>query len=94
MASEQIMSEAITRVVAEATRGASQIMAEARVERTHDRSGPKVDGPAMRQSTFDWNAQQKYSGLKTFCLEAIHIISTYNTLQTDKLLLVKNWLGR
>ena len=43
MASEQIMSEAIARAVAEATRIALQTVAEAQVERTHDGSGPRVD---------------------------------------------------
>ena len=41
MASEQIMSEAIAREVAEATRIALQTMAEAWAERPHDGSGPK-----------------------------------------------------
>ena len=88
------MSEAITRAVAEAIRIAIQTMVEAQVERMHDGSGPKVDGPTMKQPTFDWNAQDKYSKLKTFRLEVNNILSTYNTPQTDKLTLVKNWLGR
>ena len=53
MASEKIMSEAIARAVAEATRIALQTMVEAQVERTHDGSGPKLGGPAMKQPTFD-----------------------------------------
>ena len=94
MASEQIMSEAIARAVAEATRAALQTMAEAQVERMHDRSGPKVGSPKMWQPTFDWNVQDKYCKLKTFQLEVNNIISTCNTPQTNKLVLVKNWLGR
>ena len=94
MASEQIMSEAITRTVAEATRIALQTMVEAWAERMHDGSGPKVGHPAIKQPTFDWNMQDKYSELKTFQLEVNNILSTYNILQTDKLVLVKNWLGR
>ena len=43
---------------------------------------------------FNGNAQDKYSELKTFCLEVNNIISTYNTPQIDKLALVKNWLVR
>ena len=66
MASEQIMSEAIARAVAEATRIALQTMAEDWLERMHDGSGPKVDSPAMKQPTFDWNVQDKWSELKTF----------------------------
>ena len=94
MASDQIKSKAITRAVAEATRIAIQTMAEAQAERTHDRSGPKVGGPTMKQLAFNWNAQDKYSELKTFRLEINNILSTYNTPQADKLALVKNWLGR
>ena len=88
------MSEAIARTVAEATRTALQTMVEAWVERMHDGSGPKLGTPAMKQPTFDWDAQDKYSELETFTLEVNNILSTYNTPQTDKLLLVKNWLGR
>ena len=93
MESEQIMSEAIARAVAEATRIAIQTMAEAQVERMHDGSGPKVGSPTMKQLTFNWNAQDKYSELKTFRLEVNNILSTNNTPQADKLVLVKNWLG-
>ena len=64
--SEQIMSEAITGAVAEATRIALQTMAEAQTERKHTGSGPKVGGPTMKQPTFNWNTQDKYSELKTF----------------------------
>ena len=49
MASEQIMSEGITRAVVEATSIAIQTMAEAQVGRTHGRSGPKIGGPTMKQ---------------------------------------------
>ena len=48
----------------------------------------------MKQPTFDWDAEDKYNELKIFRLEVNNILSTYNTLQTDKLALVKNWLGR
>ena len=94
MASEQIMSEVIARAVAEATRIAIQTMVEAQAERMHDRSGPKIGSPTMRQPMFNWNAQYKYSELKTFRLEVNNVLSTYNTPQTEKLVLGKNWLGR
>ena len=51
MASEQIMSEAIARAVAEATRIALQTLVDAQAERMHDRSGLKVGSPAMKQPT-------------------------------------------
>ena len=94
MTSEQIMNEVITKAVAEATRVAIQAMVEAQVERMHDISGPKIGSSTMKQPTFDWNAEDKYSELKTFRLEVNNVLSTYNTPQTDKLALVKNWLGR
>ena len=89
MATEQIMSEAITKAVAEATRVAIQTMAEARVEKTSDMVGPKIGSPTMKQPTFDWDSEDKYSKLKRFRLEVNNLLSTYNTPQTDKLALVK-----
>ena len=90
MASEQAMSKA----VAEATRIAIQTMAEALVERMHDTSGPKIGSPTMKHPTFNWNVEDKYSKLKTFRLQVNNVSSIYNTPQTDKLAVVKNWLGR
>ena len=60
----------------------------------YDASGPKVGGPAMKELMFNWNAQDKYSELKTFMLEANNVLSMYNTPETVKLAVVKNWLGR
>ena len=48
----------------------------------------------MKQPTFEWDDEDKYNELKIFRLEVNNILSTYNTLQTYKLALVKNWLGR
>ena len=93
MASERIMSKAITRAVAKATRIAIQTMVEAQAERMHYGSWPKVGSLTMKQLTFNCNTEDKYSELKTFRLEVSNILSTYNTPQTDKLVLV-NWLGR
>ena len=64
MATEQIMSEAIAKAVAEATRVAMQAMAEAQVEQMHNMTGPKIGSPAMKQPTFDWDAEDKYNKLK------------------------------
>ena len=64
-------------------------MAEAQVERMYDISGPKIGGPAMKQPLFDWNAEDKYSKLKTFRLKVNNVLSTYNTPQTDSLAVVK-----
>ena len=48
----------------------------------------------MKQLTFDWNAEDKYSKLKTFRLEVNNVLSMHYILQTDKVVVVKNWLGR
>ena len=89
MASEQVMTKVITSMVAEATRVVIQTMVEAWAERMHEISGPKIGGPTMKQLTFDWNAEDKYSKLKPFRLEGNNVLSTYNTPQTDKVAVVK-----
>ena len=48
----------------------------------------------MKKPTYNWNVQDKYRELKTFRLEVNNILLTYYTPQTDKLVLVKHWLGR
>ena len=60
----------------------------------HDMAGSRIGGPTMKQPTFDWDAEDKYSGLKTIRLEVNIVLSTYHTPQTDKLALVKNWSRR
>ena len=74
MASEQMMSKAITRAVAEATRVALQTMSEAQAERAENTAGPKLGSPMMKQPTFNWEAPDKYSKLKTFRLEVNNIL--------------------
>ena len=74
MASEQVMNKVIARVVAEATRVAIQTMVEAWVERMHDILGPRIGGPTMKQLAFDWNAEDKFSELKTFRLEVNNVL--------------------
>ena len=57
-------------------------------------AGSKIGRPAMKQPSFNWEADDKYSKLKTFRLEVNNILITYNTPQTEQLAMVKNWLGR
>ena len=57
-------------------------------------AGPKIGGPAMKQPTFNWDSEDRYSELKTFKLEVNNILSTYNTPQAEQLAMVKKWLGR
>ena len=95
MVSEQIiMNETIAKAVAEATRAAIQAMAATTAERPQGAAGPKICGPAMKQPTFNWEMEDKYSKLKTFRLEVKNILSTYNSPLTEQLAIEKNWLGR
>ena len=95
MASEQItLRETIAKAVAEATRVAIQAMVATVAERPQSTAGPKVGGPAMKQPTFNWETEDKYSKLKTFKLGINNVLSMYNTPQAEQLVMVKNWLGR
>ena len=85
MTSEQMMSEAIARAVAEATRIVLQTMVEAQTERTQNATGPKLGGPTLKQPSFDWEAPDKYTELKTFKLEVNNVLSTYNIPEAESL---------
>ena len=76
------------------TRKSIQAMAAATAERPQSMAGPKIGGSPMKQPTFDWEADDKYSELKTFRLEVNNILTMYNKPQTEQLAVVKNWLGR
>ena len=65
MASEQaITNEAIAKAVVEVTKEAIQAMVVATAERPQSVMGPKIGKPAMEQSNFNWEADDKYSELK------------------------------
>ena len=93
MASDQVIAnEAISKAVAKATRAAIQVMAPAVAERPPSIAGPKLGRPAMKQPS--WEADNKYSELKTFRLEVNNLLTIYNTPKAEQLAMVKNWLGR
>ena len=84
MVSEQeIANEVIAKAVVEVTRAAIQAMAAAVAERPQSVAGPKKVGPGMKQPTFNWEADDKDSELKTFKLEVNNILTTFNTPQTE-----------
>ena len=92
---EQIeMSEVIAKAMAEAMQIVIQTMAEMhlRVEETQQR--PKIGSPVLKQPQFKWDATDNYSEWKAFMLEIKNVLSTYNTLEHNKIAIVKNWLGR
>ena len=55
------MSEAIMKALAGAMTVAIHAMAKAAAEQPHGTVGPKIGTPAMKQSTFNWDADNKYS---------------------------------
>ena len=72
----------------------SQAMAETQLQRMPNTSGPKVGSPVQKQPSFNWEATDKYTEWKAFILEVRNVLSTYNLQETDKIVMVKNWLGR
>ena len=93
MSSEQASTNEAERV-AEATRVAVQVMAAAIAERSWSAVGTKIGRPAMKQPSFNWEKDDKYSKLRNFRLEVNNIITLYNTPHAEQLVIVKNWLGR
>ena len=69
MASEQaIANEAIAKAVVEATKAPVKAMVAATAERPQSVAGPKIGGPAIKQPSFNQEADGKYSKLKNFSL--------------------------
>ena len=76
---EQIMSGAIAKAVAEATRIVIQMMAEMQAQRTPNVAGPKLGAATLKQPTLNWETLDKYTELKAFILEVRNVWSMYNT---------------
>ena len=91
---EQIMSQAIAKAVAEATRVAIQTMVESQAQGMPSTSGPKPGSPILKQPNFSCEASDKYTERKAFILEVRNMLSTYNAQEIDKIVMVKDWLGR
>ena len=60
----------------------------------HDISGPKTDSPINEATYVLSESRRQVQQIKTFRLEFNNVLSMYNTPQTDKLAVAKNWLGR
>ena len=71
------------------TRVAIQAMAAATAERLQSTVGPKIGKPAMKQQSFNQEADDKYSKIKDFRLEVNNIITFYNTPHAEQLAMVK-----
>ena len=63
-------------------------MAVATAEKPQSVVGPKNGGPARKQPSFNWEADDKYSKLKNFRLEVNNIITSYNTPNAEELVTV------
>ena len=48
----------------------------------------------MKQPTFDWDTEDKYSELKNFKLEIYNVFKLYDMPDIEKTALIKNWLVR
>ena len=95
MASEQaITNETIAKAVAEVNSAAIQAVVAAVAERPQSAVGPKIGRPAMKQPSFNWEADNKYNKHKTFRVEVSNILTVYITPQTEQPAIVKNWVGR
>ena len=88
------MSKAIAKALAEATRKVIQTMAKMQAQRVPNTAGSKLGGPNLKQTNFNWEAPDKYTKWKAFILEVRYVLSTYNANETDKIAMVKNWLGK
>ena len=94
MADQAVMSEAIMKAVAEVTRIMIQTMVETQTQRSESQRGPKLGGPALKQTQFNWEAADKYTEWKSFILEVRNMLFTYNAQEQDKISIEKSWLGR
>ena len=73
MASEQaITNKAVAKAVAEVMEAAIQAMAAATAERPQSMAGPRIGGYAVKQPSFNWETDNKYSELKNLRLEVIY----------------------
>ena len=79
--------------VAKAASAVIQIMATASTSR-QDNAGAKMSGPIRKQPMFNWSTKDKCEELQNFKLEVSNMVQNYNLGQTEKVSIIKNWLGR
>ena len=92
MADQATMNDANMKAVMKATRAAIQAMVE--LHQGQEDQRPKVGCLALKQPQFNWDMADKYTEWKAFILEVKNMISTYNAHEQEKIVVVKNWLGR
>ena len=100
MAHTKDMTEAVMQVSIEATKIVVQVLAVAGAEEgAGPRSKPvsagsKLGVPTLKQPTFDWNVTDTFTQLTDLSLEVNKMFQIYKINYTDKLAIIKNWLGR
>ena len=85
-------NEFIVQAIGEATRVAIQTVAIAGMAR-QENPGTKMSEPILKQPTFNWKAEDKYDKLLHFKLEVSNMLQNYNLGQTERISVIKNWLG-
>ena len=58
-------------------------------KKKHKNAGPRLGGPIIKQPTFNWEAEDKYSELKNFRLEVNNIFKSYSTPQEEQIAIIK-----
>ena len=79
----------MAKAVAKVTQVAVLEIAAASAERPQSTAGTKIGGPLMKQPSFNWEADDKYSKLKYLRLEVNNIITPYTTPHAEQLAIVK-----
>ena len=92
MADQATMNDTIAKAVAEATSAAIQTMVK--LHQGQEDKRPKVGSLALKQLLFNWDVTDEYTEWKAFMSEVRNVISTYNSHEQEKIVMVKNWLGR
>ena len=46
-----------------------------------------------KKPTFNWEAEDKHHEFKTIRIEVNNVFKSYNTPQTEKIAIIKKWLG-
>ena len=87
----KISLKLIAQAAAEVVRVAVQAMVVAMNRKQHKTwrnttiQNPKYVDPMMKQPTFNWKAQDKYSELKNVRLEVNNVFKSYSMSQTEKI---------
>ena len=92
---ETNITEAVVQVAAKAARASGQAMATANGDKSQRIQNvvPKIGRLIMKQPTFHWEADVQYSELKNFIQEVNNIFEFYNMPQTERVTIIKSWLG-